>query len=82
MEGWRNETGRKTIWEGKYLPIHLSESDHATHLCWSVCVACVLSEMIMCGTLGPQQRRSWTVKRETQKLGKERRLEIDMLWGV
>lgn len=40
-EGWKDESGRKTIWEGKYLAIHLLERGCATHLCCSVCV-CVL----------------------------------------
>lgn len=44
-----DESGRKTIWRGKYLPIHLPERDSATHLC-RVCVCSY--EMIMCGTLG------------------------------
>lgn len=45
-EDGKDERGRQTIWEGKYLPIHLLERDHATHLCRvAVCVwecVCVL----------------------------------------
>lgn len=49
-EGWKDESGGKTIWEGKYLDIPLLERGCATHLCCSACMCvCVFSEMIMCG---------------------------------
>lgn len=66
VEEWKDESGGKTIWEGKYLAIQLLERGCATHLCCSVCeCVCVFSEMIMCGTLGPLKHRIcriWTVK--------------------
>lgn len=41
--GKKDEIGRKTIWDGKYLPIHVWERDHACHLCCTRCVCvCVL----------------------------------------
>lgn len=66
VEGWKDESGRKTIWESKYLPIHLSERDQASHLCCSECAlcVCVFSEMIMCGTLGLLWCRRRRVKGE------------------
>lgn len=40
VEGRRDEGGRKTIWEGKYLPIHLPK-EAVLPICAAVCV-CVL----------------------------------------
>lgn len=39
----KNKDRRKTIWEGKYLFIHVSERDHTTHLCCSMSAACAFS---------------------------------------
>lgn len=38
VEGWKDESGRKTIWEGKYLAIHPMERGCGKHLCGGVCV--------------------------------------------
>lgn len=38
VEGWKDESGRKTIREGKYLAIHSMERGCGTHLCCGVCV--------------------------------------------
>lgn len=38
VEEWKDESGGKTIWEGKYLAIQLLERGCATHLRCSVCV--------------------------------------------
>lgn len=37
VEEWKDESGGKTIWEGKYLAIQLLERGCATHLCCTVC---------------------------------------------
>lgn len=37
-EGWKDESGRKTIWEGKYLAIHSMERGCGNHLRGGVCV--------------------------------------------
>lgn len=43
VEEWKDASGGKTIWEGKYLAIQLLERGCATHLCCSVC-KCVCSQ--------------------------------------